>query len=190
MSVEEALVRPHDEKKLTFLLLLLSKSQFLHYDFLSVTVCSLILMGFIYWGFSFQHSFSGVLGEIVYRKTLIFGYNSSYLWSKRRSEFDLISPNDVTSQIRMAATRRAVSKDLNGNTLKRKRLGTRARTFANALCYQKSHANTDLIWPRWGWRVQHKKELNQRTSAATAAIFDVIKSQRSLGKSILTFFAL
>ena len=30
MSVEEALMRPHDEKKLTFLLLLLLKIQFLH----------------------------------------------------------------------------------------------------------------------------------------------------------------
>ena len=187
MSVEEALVRPHDEKSW--------RSYYCNYRrvsscimiFLSLTVCSLIL---IYWGFSFHHSLFGVLSEIVYRKTLIFGFNSSYLWSKRRSEFDLISPNDVTSQIRMAATRRAVSKDLNGNTLEKKKLGTHARTFANALCYQKSHANTDLIWPRWGWRVQYKKEFNQRTSATTAAIFDVIKSQRSLGKSILTFFAL
>ena len=37
---------------------------------------------------------------------------------------------------------------------------------------------------------QYKKELSQRATAATAAIFDIIKSQRSLGKSILTFFAL
>ena len=85
---------------------------------------------------------------MVYRKTWIFGFNSSYLWSKRRSEFDLILPNDVTSQIKMAATRRAVSRDLNGNTLKRKKLETHAKTFANALCYQKSHAYKDLIWPR------------------------------------------
>ena len=88
------------------------------------------------------------MSEIVYRKTLIFGFNSSYLWSKRRSEFDLISPNDVTSQIRMAATGQAVSRNLNGNTLRRKNLETHARTFANALCYQKSHAYTDLIWPK------------------------------------------
>ena len=149
-------------------------------------------MGFIYWGFSFQHSLFGVFEwhSLIYRKTLIFGFKSSYLWSKRRSEFDLISPDDVTSQIRMAATGQAVSRNLNGNILKRKILATHAKTFANALRYQKSHAYTDLIWPRWRWRVQYKKELNQRTSAATAAIFDVIKSQRSLGKSILIFFSL
>ena len=88
------------------------------------------------------------MSEIVYRKTLIFGFNSLYLLSKRREEFDPISPNDVTSQIRMAATGRAVTGDLNRNTLKRKKLETHAKTFANALCYQKSHANTDLIWPR------------------------------------------
>ena len=118
--------------------------QFLHYNFLSLTVCS----------------------------------------------FDPISPNDVTSQIRMATTGRAVCRNLNGNTLKRKILATHAKTFASALCYQKSHANTDLIWPRWRWRVQYKKELNQRASAATAAIFDIIKSPRSLGKSIPIFFPL
>ena len=88
----------------------------------------------------------------------------------------------------MAATGRAVTRDLNGNTFKRKKLETHAKTFANALCYQKSYAYTDLIWPKWRWRVQYRKKLNQ--SAATAAIFDVIKSQRSLGKSILIFFAL
>ena len=90
----------------------------------------------------------------------------------------------------MAATGRAVTRDLNRNTLKRKKLETHAKTFANALCYQKSHAYTDLIWPKWRWRVQYRKKLNQRASAVTAAIFDVIKSQRSLGKSILIFFAL
>ena len=160
---------------------------FYHWQF-----CSLILMGFIYWGFSFQHSLFGVFEwhSLIYRKTLIFGFKSSYLWSKRRSEFDLISPDDVTSQIMMAATGRAVSRDLNGNTLKKKNLETHAKTYANALCHQKSHANTGLIRPKWRWRVQYKKELNQRTSAATAAIFDIIKSQRSLGKSILIFFAL
>ena len=123
--------------------------------FLSLTVCSLILMALR--RVQFHHSLFGVLSEIVHRKTLIFGFNRSYLRSKRRSEFDLISPNDVTSQIRMAATGRAVSGDLNRNTLKRKKLETHAKTFANALCYQKSHAYTDLIWPTWRWRVQYRK---------------------------------
>ena len=72
----------------------------------------------------------------------------------------------------------------------REKLERRAKTFANALYYQKSLAYTDLIWPRWRWRVQYKKELNQRASAATAAIFDVIKSPRSQGKSIPIFFPL
>ena len=55
----------------------------------------------------------------------------------------------------------------------------------------KNHTRT-RIWsgPGEDDEFNIKKELNQRASAATAAIFDVIKSPRSLGKSIPIFFAL
>ena len=145
--------------------------------FLSLTVCSLILMALLMVQFSSFALWS--LSEIIHRKTLIFGFNSSYLWSKRRSEFDLILPNDVTSQIWM----------VHENTLKKKKLKThRLLRMRFAI---KNHTRTP-IWsgPEEDDEFNIKKELNQRTSAATAAIFDIIKCQRNLGRSILTFFAL